>query len=109
MTRKECFDILRLTPSATREEIEAAYKRMVRRYPPEFQPDKFRQVDEAYRSLTSLSYLLERLLSPDMEDTTIDKELFDFSLSPPADLLEKALSDIKKHFRMEHLWYRSDD
>ena len=109
MTQKECFEILRLSPSATREEIETAYKRLVRRYPPEFQPDKFRQVDEAYRFLTSLPYLLERLLSPDMEDTTIDKGLFDFSLSPPVDLLEEALSDIKKDFRMEYLWYRSDD
>jgi curved DNA-binding protein CbpA len=38
MTREEALAQLNLPPSAGREEIEQAYQRMVRRYPPEFHP-----------------------------------------------------------------------
>ena len=103
MTRKESLEILKLSPSATTGDIEKAYKRLVRRYPPEFHPEKFRELDEAYRFLTSLPYLLERLLSPEIEKTAIDPELFVFSLSPPPSL-EEALTDIEKQFRMNYLW-----
>ena len=77
MTRDRSLEVLGLSQFATRGEIEGAYKRLVRRYPPEFQPEKFRQIDEAYRFLTSLPYMLERLLSPGMEKETIDKNLIE--------------------------------
>jgi len=49
MTPGRSLAVLNLTPSASKEEIEQAYQRLVRRYPPEFQPEKFRRVDDAYR------------------------------------------------------------
>ncbi len=105
MTREEALTQLNLPPSAGKEEIEQAYQRMVRRYPPEFHPEKFRQVDEAYLFLTSLPFLLQKLLAPGADSEGVDKSLFSFSLSPPqSSVLEEALSEAKKQFRMSYLW-----
>jgi len=105
MTREEALTQLTLPPSAGKEEIEQAYQRMVRRYPPEFQPEKFRQVDEAYRFLTSLPFVVEKLLAPGADSDEVNKSLFSFSLSPPQlSILEEALSEVKKQFKMSHLW-----
>lgn len=105
MTREEALDHLNLPPSAGKEEIEQAYQRMVRRYPPEFQPEKFRQVDEAYRSLVSLPFLLEKLLAPAAGVEEVNKNLFSFDLSPPPPkVLEEALLEAKKNFKMSYLW-----
>ena len=109
MTREEALNQLNLPPLAGREEIEQAYQRMVRRYPPEFQPEKFRQVDEAYRSLVSLPFLLEKLLAPVAADEEVDKDLFSFDLPSlqPA-VLEEALVEAKKNFKMSYLWPSAD-
>ena len=105
MTREEALNHLNLPPSAGKEEIEQAYRRMVRRYPPEFQPDKFRQVDEAYQSLVSLPFLLEKLLAPGVDSGEVNKSLFSFDLSPPQPaVLEEALLEAKKNFKMSYLW-----
>ena len=105
MTREEAVTQLGLSPSAGREEIEQAYQRMVRRYPPEFQPEKFRQVDEAYRSLISLPFLLEKLLAPGTGVEEANKSLFSFDLSPPQPaVLEEALLEAEKNFKMSYLW-----
>jgi len=105
MTREEALNHLNLAPSAGKEEIEQAYQRMVRRYPPEFQPEKFRQVDEAYRSLVSLSFLLEKLLAPAAGGEEVNKSLFSFDLFPPQPpVLEEALLEAKKNFKMSYLW-----
>ena len=65
MTRKQALTVLHLGAEATDADVEKAYLRLVRRFPPEFHPDRFRQIDEAYRFLTSWSYRLERLLTPE--------------------------------------------
>ena len=105
MTREEALIQLNLPPSARKEEVEQAYQRMVRRYPPEFQPEKFRQIDEAYRFLISLPFLLEKLMAPEADSGEVNKSLFSFSLSPPQPLaLEEALSEAKNHFKMSYLW-----
>lgn len=103
MTKEKAIGILNLQSSASREEIEQAYKRLVRRYPPEFHPDKFRQIDEAYQFLTSLPFKLERLLSP-QAGTELDREVFSFTLSPPLSSIEGALLEIKKEFKTAFLW-----
>jgi hypothetical protein len=36
---------------------------LVRRYPPEHHPDRFRQIDESYRTLTSLFFVVESIFS----------------------------------------------
>jgi hypothetical protein len=105
MTREEALIQLNLPPSAGKEEIEQAYQRMVRRYPPEFQPERFRQIDESYHFLISLPFLLEKLLGPGADSDDVNKSLFSFSLSPPQlSILEEALLEVKKQFKMSYLW-----
>lgn len=104
MTREQALSNLNLTPSADREEIEKAYQRLVRRYPPEFNPERFRQVDESYRFLTSLPYMLEKLLSPTLEDGQLNPADFTFTPIVPADCLQQALREIRKIYLYSHLW-----
>ncbi|MBF0537491.1 MAG: hypothetical protein HQL03_04460 [Nitrospirae bacterium] len=103
MTKDNAFKTLMLPPSASRQEIDATYNKLVRRYPPEFQPDKFREIDEAYRFLTSLSVMIERLLSDEIDDASIDPDLFDFKIPPPTHSIENALKDIKRQYKINHL------
>ncbi|MEW6185121.1 MAG: DnaJ domain-containing protein [Thermodesulfobacteriota bacterium] len=102
--KSEALKALNLSGDAGKEEIEKAYQRLVRRYPPEFNPDRFREIDEAYRFLTSFPYQLERLLSPEKTDSPKDPVCFDFSLPSPLGLLPAALSEIRKAFYLAHLW-----
>ena len=104
MTREQALENLNLAPAADREEIEKAYQRLVRRYPPEFHPDRFRQIDESYRFLVSLPFLLEKLLSPALQEASPDPLLFSFSPSVPEHFREQALREIRKRFLLNHLW-----
>lgn len=45
--------ILGVPPSATPEEMLHAYRKLVRRFPPELAPEKFARVHDAYQFLTS--------------------------------------------------------
>jgi len=103
MTREKALTILNLPSSAGREEIDQAYHRLIRRYPPEFHPEKFRSIDEAYRFLTSLAFRIERLLSPQTK-IDLDRKAFSFGLSPPVSSLEGALSEIRKQLKIAFLW-----
>lgn len=103
-TQETAFKLLNLPETADRAEIEQAYRRLVRRYPPEFHSEKFRRIDEAYRLLTSLSFLLERLLNPETREDPLTADLFDFDPSPPENLMEQALAELKKRFIENHLW-----
>jgi hypothetical protein len=107
MTREEALEVLNLTSTASPEDIESAYQRLVRRYPPEFQPEKFRGIDEAYRFLTSLAYQVERLINPQKEKVVLQRELLDFTLEPPI-VLEEARREVKNHFLFAYLWRPSD-
>jgi curved DNA-binding protein CbpA len=104
MIRKDALAILHLPDSATREDFDRAYQRLVKRYPPEFNPEKFRQIDEAYNFLTSLPYRLEKLLSPQTAKIAVNKEEFNFSLSPPGATLEQVLAALKKRLLWAYLW-----
>ena len=103
MTREKALTILNLPSSAGRGEIDQAYHRLIRRYPPEFHPEKFRAIDEAYRFLTSLAFRIERLLSPQTKIDHLDRKAFSFDLSPPVSSLEGALSEIKKQLKIAFL------
>ena len=104
MTREQALTNLNLPPSADRQAIEKAYQRLVRRYPPEFNPERFRQVDESYRFLTSLPFMLEKLLSPALEETQPEPSQFSFTPSVPEDCKEQALREIKKLHFYACLW-----
>jgi len=45
--------VLGLSPAATADEITAAYRKLVRRYPPELAPEKFARIHLSYQLLTS--------------------------------------------------------
>ena len=62
LTREEALKNLNLAPDASDEAIEQAYRRLVRRYPPEHNPDRFRLLDGSYRTLTSLAHQVESIL-----------------------------------------------
>ncbi|MBW8878469.1 MAG: J domain-containing protein [Acidobacteria bacterium] len=46
-------DVLGLPASATAEEVTRAYRKLVRRYPPELAPEQFARIHRAYQLLTS--------------------------------------------------------
>ncbi|MHC1741819.1 MAG: hypothetical protein AB9873_02165 [Syntrophobacteraceae bacterium] len=104
MTREEALQNLNLPPDADPEAIEKAYQRLVRRYPPEFQPDRFRVVDDSYRQLTSLPAMLEKLLSPSIQEEKLDPDLLLFSPSVPDARLDEALQEIRAAALREALW-----
>ncbi len=52
----EPYVILGLEPGATREEITRAYRKLVRRYPPELNPERFSRIRRAYELLTSFEH-----------------------------------------------------
>jgi curved DNA-binding protein CbpA len=103
MTREEALTVLNLSPSASREEIDQAYQRLVRRYPPEFHPEKFRKLDEAYRFVISLAFRIESLLSAEVTKRP-EKRSLSFSLTPPTLFMEGALAEIKKEMKKAFLW-----
>ncbi|MDD3580339.1 MAG: DnaJ domain-containing protein [Desulfobacca sp.] len=104
MIRKDALAILRVSDSATREDLDRAYQRLVRRYPPEFNPEKFRQIDEAYKFLTSLPYLLERLLSPQKLKVAVNKEEFRFPRSRPTATPEQIRAALRKQLLQAYIW-----
>lgn len=48
----ELYGALEITQEATEEEIKRAYYRLVRRYPPEKEPEKFKSIRGAYETLS---------------------------------------------------------
>ena len=104
MTREDALQRLKLDPTATKAEIETAYHKLVRRYPPEFHPEKFREIDEAFRFLISFPVMVGRLLTADTQDDLLDKESFQLPLSPPVPSRDEALREIKAKFKIAHLW-----
>lgn len=104
MTREEALGNLNLPDKATREEIESAYQRMVRRYPPEFQPDRFRTIDESYRMLTSLSFLLESVFSKAAHEHDPEEILSKLDVTAEEDAVEKSMKDIRTILIKEVLW-----
>ncbi len=103
MTREKAMALLNLPSWAGREDIERAYRRLVRRYPPEFHPEKFRDIDEAYRLLTSLAFRVEHSLLPQTK-MEIDRDSFSFDMAPPIASLEAALNEIKTKLKIAFLW-----
>ena len=52
----EPYDVLGLEPGATRDEITRAYRKLVRRYPPELNPERFARIRRAHELLSSLEH-----------------------------------------------------
>lgn len=104
MTREEALQNLNLPLDADPEAIERAYQRLVRRYPPEFHPDRFRTIDDSYRQLSSLPAMIEKLLAPVVEDAKLDPGLLTFEASIPDSHLDEALNEIRALALTTTLW-----
>lgn len=104
MTREEALRNLNLLPDADSEAIEKAYHRLVRRYPPEFHPEKFRTLDESYRQLTSLPAMIEKLLAPAVAEEKIDPALLTFDPSIPDSRLDEAIREVRAIALSDALW-----
>ena len=50
----EPYAILGLEPGATGDQVARAYRKLVRRYPPELNPERFARIRRAYERLSSL-------------------------------------------------------
>jgi curved DNA-binding protein CbpA len=55
----DAYRVLGLEPGATAEQIGRAYRTLVRRYPPELNPERFARIHQAYELLSSLGRVME--------------------------------------------------
>jgi hypothetical protein len=104
MTREEALQNLNLPLDADPEAIEKAYRRLVRRYPPEFQPERFRIIDDSYRQLTSLPTMIQMLLSPSIEPSGMDPGILVFNPSVPDSRIDESLVEVRKIALAKKLW-----
>jgi len=104
MTREEALRNLNLPPDADSAAVEKAYQRLVRRYPPEFHPDRFRTLDDSYRQLTSLPAMIEKLLAPAVQDEKIDPDLLAFKPSLSDSCIGDGLAEIRAMALSAALW-----
>lgn len=108
LTRAEALHTLNLPPEATPEAIEGAYHRLVRRYPPEFHPDRFRRIDESYRFLTSTAFRVESILTARKTTPELDlaQLLAALPLQADDDAVAKSLAEIRTLLLIDSLWPR---
>jgi curved DNA-binding protein CbpA len=55
----DAYQALGLAPDATAEQIGRAYRTLVRRYPPELNPERFARIHHAYELLRSLAHIMD--------------------------------------------------
>jgi curved DNA-binding protein CbpA len=55
----DAYRALGLAPGASGEEIGRAYRTLVRRYPPELNPERFARIHRAYELLSSLAHVMD--------------------------------------------------
>jgi curved DNA-binding protein CbpA len=55
----DAYRVLGLQPGATAEQIGRAYRTLVRRYPPELNPERFARIHHAYELLGSLGRVMD--------------------------------------------------
>ncbi len=94
--------VLGVPATATAEEITRAYRKLVRRYPPELAPEQFARVHHAYQLLTSLERRMEAARrSP--EETLAQLFAVPAALkpppSPPPPLTERDLEPVLAPYR----------
>jgi len=58
-TMDQAYAALGLAPGASTEEVERAYRRAIRRYPPELNPRRFARIKQAHEMLGSYERRME--------------------------------------------------
>lgn len=95
--------LLGLPATATAEEISRAYRKLVRRYPPELAPEQFARIHRAYQLLTSLERRLEAVRTAPEEALEQLFALPGLTLKalppPPPPLTAEALEPLLAPFR----------
>jgi curved DNA-binding protein CbpA len=96
-------DTLGLPPSATADEITRAYRKLVRRYPPELAPEQFARIHRAYQLLISLERRMEAAQTAPEEAIDQIFSVPGVTLKPPPSspppLAEKDLEPLLAPFR----------
>lgn len=82
-TADDPFATLGLAPGAGAEAIAAAYRKLVRRYPPELAPERFATVHRAYQMLTSPARRMEVARSAPEDEIARLFPLPALTLEPP--------------------------
>lgn len=108
MNTEKALERMGLDDQATPEAIEKVYRKLTNRYPPEFHPERFRQVDEAYRFLSSYPRRVEMLFSPNTGGRKPDMGIFGFAVDNSATLLEEGLAEVRRLERMRFLWGKGE-
>ena len=100
-------DVLGLPAAATGEEITRAFRKLVRRYPPELAPEQFARIHRAYQPLTSPERRMA--VARTAPEETID-QLFPLPATtlkapplPPPVLTERDLKPLLAPFRRARL------
>lgn len=104
--RERALEVLKLDADATREEIDKAYQRMVQRYPPEFHPQRFRRIDESYRTLTSPAFVVETILGDKQssDDDNLARSLADLTLAADDMAVQKGIKELRMQLLVAKLW-----
>ncbi len=106
MTREQAYKTLNLQEGASMEDVEAAYQKLVRRYPPEFNPQRFVEIQGAYRYLTSFTKRLEALFAT-MATTQGESPKLETNNVEPEDVeayLEQTLQEALMVLRINHIY-----
>lgn len=71
-SKKEALAVLRISEESFngKECVELAYQKMVRRYPPNLFPDKFRQIRAAYDLLANTNDYWQHFIKSETQDLT---------------------------------------
>jgi hypothetical protein len=67
VTINNAYEILELDPSASPDEFRKAYLSLVRQYPPDREPEKFREIHAAYQLVNDPMEQAKSILMPSRE------------------------------------------
>ena len=104
MTDETALEVLGLDSQASQVDMEKAYRKLLNRYPPEFHPEKYRRVDEAYRFLTSYPRRVAILFAPNATRKSVDLTLFRYRNEKRDELLDEGVREVRRLARLRYLW-----
>lgn len=84
MSQPDPFEILGLEPTASEAEVRESYLRLVKLHPPETDPERFREIHDAYTAAKDPLVLADRLLSPYSRVPDWDEVIEEQKKRPPA-------------------------
>ena len=85
------FRVLGVTEHATEQEVRERYLTLVKKYPPESEPEKFREIHAAFQAVKDPLVIARRLLMQPAETTPAWQSVIDREKSHPPNLSVKLL------------------